>query len=262
MKAVRSCLLLAALVGAKLALAAPFGASSCSGGEAAVGGSHLSASVGTGSPAANAPMLEEGGFVVMIGPNVPPTSPDVTPLELKAQTRYPITLFSEQCSVEDASYECALTVNPFRGFLMRLGRGNKGVDTSGSFEVNLDAGIAHLNSKPLDLCQNESPSVGGITHLNNTIKSQAGAYISLPYADTNVPLDVTVVVRNCRNSSVAPVEACDPSNSTYYFTRYYLEFEGEEQPTSTSSPLFFTSSMGYLTLALVVTTAWLSLVAV
>lgn len=250
--------LLVVLASTELALASPFGASSCEGGEAAVSGPHLSAAVGTGNNTANAPSIESGGFVLNIGPRIPPTT-DTNPLDLETQSRYPLTLFSEQCSAEDASYECALTLNPFRGFLMRLGRGNKGVDTSESFELEADD-FEHSNSQLLSLCQQEEPSVGGITHVNNTIKARAGAFISLPYADTNVTLDVTVVVRNCGpNSTGSPVEPCDPSNSTYYFTRYYLEFQGEEAPmSSASSP----SASVLLLLVFIATTAWLSFVVV
>jgi len=176
--------------------------------------------------------IESAGYQVLIGSRQPSTNPS-NPLDLDTQTRYPISLFSPQCQ-EDNTTECALTLNPFRGFLLRVGPGINGVDTTEAFELS-EEDATHQVSQPAEVCMStQDPPVGGLTHMDNSLKTQAGGYLTFKYADTNITLDVTVVARVCHNESKAPVEQCSPANSTYYFTRYYLEAVGEEQSTSST----------------------------
>ena len=47
--------------------------------------------------------------------------------------------------------------------------------------------------------------------------------IEMDEPDTNVILDVTIVVRNCAPDS-GSVEPCDPEDSTYYYSQFLLNF--------------------------------------
>lgn len=175
--------------------------------------------------------LRDAGYSLMIGPREPSTDEN-NALDLNTQTRYPITLFAPQCG-DNSTAECELTLNPFRGFLFRVGPGNNGVDTTEAFELDSEL-PDHAVAQQAEICQTtQNPPVGGITHVDNSLKSRAGGYITLS-ADTSITLDVTVVLRACHNESQEVVEACSPANSTYYYSRYYLDAMGEDQPTSSA----------------------------
>ena len=117
-------------------------------------------------------------------------------------------------------------VTPFRGHLVRLGEDSTGVQPLSFEDI--------VNGKEAPGC---SRAVG-FTHQNNFEKQSASATMRWTASVGNqVPLDVTVVVRNCASSSQAPVEACDPTESTYYYSRFLLNFsKSAPAPPPTNLP--------------------------
>ena len=106
----------------------------------------------------------------------------------------------------------------FRGHMFRLGRGAGGVETPDALTNPADG------SQLLAVCAAEA--IAGVTHTDNSLKQSASATLTFAAdaADTSVPLDVNVVVANCGTTSTGSVVACDPEDSTYYYSQYLIDF--------------------------------------
>jgi hypothetical protein len=163
----------------------PFGAGSCSGGQAAAGPAHhpgtgYNVTVTTGT-------LDKGGFVVTL---------DSTVLSIGT----PATFISGAPHI--------LTIkgtgnSTFRGFLFRLSGGLTGFTTAftsyGQFSY-IGTGLTDLapltgdtNASYAILCLNDF--VAGVTHTNGNLKTTASANMTVGYIDNGFVLDVTVVVQ-------------------------------------------------------------------
>jgi hypothetical protein len=149
--------------------------------------------------AAGSGSVEDGGFIVSI---------DGTPLVPGAT----IAL------VAGVDMVLELSGTDFRGHMFRLGRGAAGVETPDAL-TNLADG-----SQLLAVCASEA--IAGVTHTDNGLKQSASATLTFAAdaADTGVPLDVNVVVANCGTTSTGSVVACDPEDSTYYYSQYLIDF--------------------------------------
>ncbi len=154
----------------KSALAYPYGAGSCAAGNNAIGGSHLSRSIVTGS-------LDQGGFFVSLGG-----------AKLVAGSTSSFTINT------DTPLTITGTLKTYRGFIARLG-GTGGVST-----VTALSGGSSSDIQVAFPCTG-GEGVGGVTHTNNNDKSAITATLNLGAAASGMPLDVTVVVRNNRGVS-------------------------------------------------------------
>jgi hypothetical protein len=157
----------------------------------------------TGNTAGNG-QVEDGGYTVYIdGTALVPGGAAVELLAGKA-----MTLEIQGTSV-------------FRGHYVRLGRGANNVATAEAFSDLV------FVSKIVEPCL--ADDIAAFTHTDNGLKTSASATLTFPNtqgADTDIPLDVTIVVANCDPKSplVATVEPCDPTNSTYYYSQYMINF--------------------------------------
>lgn len=193
--------LLAALNGVT---ASPTGAMLCPADIPAVGGSHLleSSTITTGT-------LDEGGFqlsLAYLGEAVILTS-DVAN-EFTAGQDYTLTLTATSDE------------KPIRGFLIRLGSSAEtAVDTIDALmpvEADANAQIAET------VCV-ANENVGGVTHIDNLDKSSVSVTLNLDTPANNLPMDVTVVVRN------------RDGVSEYYFQHYSVTAVAGEGGSVTTS---------------------------
>lgn len=114
--------------------------------------------------------------------------------------------------------------NDLLGFLLRLGGGSQDLDTTTAF---------------VDIANNETTQyaavctdVGGLCHTHNNPKTAVvGGTLQLDAAaEDGLPLDVTVVTRNCGIQSPMvqgdkdTVNFCSPDESIYFHTVYNLTF--------------------------------------
>jgi hypothetical protein len=103
------------------------------------------------------------------------------------------------------------------GFLMRLGGGADDLDTTDVFGELYGAQVAAVCT-PLD--------VGGICHTNNMPKEdRVGGGLTISTVSANLPLDVTVVSRNCGPQPPLTTESsvssfCTPAESVYFHSVY------------------------------------------
>jgi hypothetical protein len=164
--------------------------------------------------------VEDGGFQVFIDQSalVPGEAVD-----LMANTAYRIELKATSVASNSSTTE-------FRGHFVRLGPGANSVETVEALITDAESG---KNSKIVAACV--SDGIAGFTHTDNTLKTTAFATLTFPnaQADSGIPLDVTIVVANCDLTSplVASVEPCDPTESTYYYSQYIINFELASAPT-------------------------------
>jgi hypothetical protein len=137
----------------------------------------------------------------------------------------------------------------FRGHYFRLGRGINNVETPEAFS-DLDE-----KSKIVVPCVSED--IAAFTHTDNGFKTAASAtltfsgddnYTQVAGGDSGIPLDVTIVVANCdpdESPLVANVEPCDPTNSTYYYTQYKINFvvaPASDASTTSAAPAGLTTN--------------------
>jgi hypothetical protein len=192
MKRATTSVLIAAIV-CKSVVAYSSGAGSCSAGNNAVQSSHLTDPT-TGS-------LADGGFSVSLGGS---KLAEGTPSTFSINTDYALTIRG----------------GTFRGFLMRLG--NTGVSTEEVFSVfGSDIQLAAVCT-----------DVGGVTHSSPDEKTEVAAALNLEAAASNMPLDVTIVVKNSGGAS------------EYYYSQFELSSKeagvaptaGAETPEPTISP--------------------------
>jgi hypothetical protein len=109
----------------------------------------------------------------------------------------------------------------FRGFLVRLDRGDGNVDTRASLDSTTNTGkLAE------EACQS-SYLVGGVTHNSNSLKNMEEGVLNVDLPSQNMPLDVTVVIQNRNDVSIyyysgfiihaiVPESGSNPSNVPYF----------------------------------------------
>ena len=141
-------------------LAYSSGAGSCSAGNNAVGSTHKTGKITTGS-------LAKGGFTVKLGGVALSTS---TTRTFSANTATTLTLSGPS----------------FKGFLLRLGE----VGSVQTDNALTGSGTVQVSS----MCT--SAGVGGVTHTSSVAKTSVSATLKVTSAASSLPLDVTVVVRN------------------------------------------------------------------
>ncbi|CAB9514038.1 receptor-like protein kinase [Seminavis robusta] len=157
----------------------PGGAGDCPEARAAVGGPHLGfPTVTTGSLEEGQLQFEVNGGSLAVG----------EPNEITVGDMHTWTL--------------EITDGIYRGFLVRLGGGDSGVDTVESIKSDLDI------VQPASACENFQ--VGGVTHTNAEDKTIIEGTLSVDAKSANMPLDVTVVIENTNGVSI------------YYYTGYQL----------------------------------------
>lgn len=181
------------------------GAASCQGGQAAVGGLHNTANtVLTGELSKDDIELQING--VALQPGVP---------------------FDIEIG-KDYDWKLITAGTCFRGFLVRLGRGNGNVDTRHSLTASgYTAQLAQTSCIDAWL-------VGGVTHNSNVLKNLEQGKLTVHLPSQNMPLDVTVVIQNRNGYSV------------YYYSQFTLHAspptpnnnggptdKGQENPYST-----------------------------
>jgi Reeler domain len=143
----------------------PAGAGGCTGGEAAVGASHL-VNGKTGS-------LADGGLSVSL---------DGVPLIAGSTVAFPVGT--------STGITVTSSAKPFKGFLLRLGE-TGGVSTDAAFSFN------SMDIQKASACFD----VGGITHMSKSAKTSVSATLNLPNAAAAMPLDVTIVIVNNETGS-------------------------------------------------------------
>lgn len=166
--------------------------------------------------------LADGEFAVIVGGE---TLEVDEPMELEAGITYSISLESIGQGPGAIS---------FRGHLLRLNEGDEGISTVNSFLVS------DPSSQIAGACILQD-QVGGLSHTDSDEKMQAQGQIRMLEADTNVVLEVWVVVRNCGPDSPlmpAPntVESCDPAESMHYNSQYTLNFVAQQEASNSSIP--------------------------
>jgi hypothetical protein len=167
--------------------------------------------------------LADGEFAIIVGGE---TLEVDEPVELEAGITYSISLESIGQGPGASS---------FRGHLLRLNEGDEGISTVNAFLVS------DPSSQIAGACILQD-QVGGLSHTDSDEKNNAGGQIRMLEADTNVVLEVWVVVRNCGpDSPLAPnpnnVESCDPAESTYYNSQYTLNFVAQQEDSAVPSLL-------------------------
>lgn len=104
------------------------------------------------------------------------------------------------------------------GFLMRLGGGADDLDTTDVFGGDL------YGAQVASVCT--AIDVGGICHTDNSPKEdRVGGDMTVSTVAANLPLDVTVVSRNCGPNSPLTAESvvssfCSPAESVYFHSTY------------------------------------------
>ena len=180
----------------------PIGAGDCPEGRAAVGSVHLSADTVTKGS------LEDRGLRVIInGQMLDPN----TPITLQAGVEH-------TWMVSDGTAQSRANSEGFRGFLLRLGGG--GV-RAGEAEIDTTVALSSANDivKEAFAACVLSQGVGGMTHVDNSLKTAVSGILRLEETAIDLRLDVTIVVEN-RNS-----------NSVYYYSSYGVVFEADVKPT-------------------------------
>jgi hypothetical protein len=159
------------------------GAAQCHVGESSAGGLHLrAANITTG-------LLQEFGLEVLLNGQV---LSDANATDFVVGRDHLLTLRSTTGAI-------------FRGLLFSLGAGDNRADTTDALDVAPEsAAILRVAS----VCIAED--VGGLTHVNNLGKTEAAGVLRMDEMDSNLILDVTVVIEN-RNDV-----------SSFYYTQYTL----------------------------------------
>ena len=175
-----------------LASALSSGSVGCEGGKAAVSGLHTEqATVLTG-----------------------PLSQDNIELQLNGVALQPGVPFNIELGV-DYQWKLLTAGTFFRGFLVRLGRGNGNVDTRTSLATSSPT------AQVAESACVESYLVGGITHTSNVLKNLEEGTLRVHLPTQNMPLDVTVVIQNRNGYSI------------YYYSQFTLN---ANPPASVGSP--------------------------
>jgi len=159
----------------RIVTASPRGAGGCTGGMAAVGASHLTATtVETGS-------LQDFGITLLLNgdPLDPATTHDI-----------PIGM--------DHTWELAASSNDtaFRGFLLRLDGGTEGINTTAALSGK--GGRVQIAET---VCV-ETEGVGGVTHTSRKLQTSVSGKLRLDELSEDMNLDVTVVARNRNDVSI------------------------------------------------------------
>jgi hypothetical protein len=161
-------------------LAYPSGAGSCVGGQSAVGGSHLGASLRKEGS------LEMGSLTFAI--NGISLMSDTT-MDIPIGMSHTWTL-----SVDMDGFQA----RPFKGFLVRLNGGGVGVEDA------LDMAISRQNSmiQPAQACD-DIEGVAGVTHVDSEEKTCVSGVLLLDEAADGMIFDITVVIENNSTKSAS-----------------------------------------------------------
>ncbi|CAB9501064.1 expressed unknown protein [Seminavis robusta] len=158
------------------------GAIGCNGDEPAVGGTHTDAAV--------RPLQKTGDFAsgsLTFAINGVPLDPDV-PFDAPIGMAHTWTLTVDLDGLQS---------RPFRGFLVRVGGGDGNVGADDALEI-LDESGADVQEALVCAAQ---PGVGGLTHTSNDEKTCVMGALVLEELNTNIPVDVTVVIENREEKS-------------------------------------------------------------
>ena len=173
------------------------GAIGCEGGEAAVSGLHKEqATVLTG-----------------------PLSQDDIEFQIDGERLQPGVPFNIELGV-DYDWKLITAGTFFRGFLVRLGRGDGNVDTRTSLATNSPT------AQVAETACVEAYLVGGITQTSNVLKNLEEGSLRVHLPSQNMPLDVTVVIQNRNGYSI------------YYYSQFTINAipPGSNPTASNNSP--------------------------